>query len=360
MIYNFLVPYIVDLETSGNTVFCACSKTGFYFDVLQNKHGLSIEKIDFQRSPYDIRNVNAYKKLLKLVKKEKIDIIFCHEPVGGAMGRIVGHKCRCKVIYMAHGFHFFKGAPKKSMIYYAVEKWLSKYTDALITINQEDYDAAQGFFARNVYKTNGIGIDTSKFVYSPDPHYLREELCLNDNSVVILSVGELIKRKNHRVVIQAISQLKNPLVHYVIAGDGVLESKLKGLVDDLNLRQQVHFLGYRTDINQLCNAADIFILPSFQEGLSVALMEAMACGKPVIVSRIRGNVDIVDEEKGGLLADPYSIEEFKDAIVFMNENKDLQVKYGRYNLEKVKNYDLVEIRAQMRSIINDQLKESLE
>ena len=171
MIYNFLIPHIRDLQLAGNQVFCACSQTGKYYDYLVEKYGLNVERIDFERNPYNLHNIKAYGQLQKLISNKGIDVIFCHEPVGGAMGRVVGHMHHCKVVYMVHGFHFYKGASKKTIVYYWVEKCLSHYTDVLITINQEDYEAAKLFSAKRVVKTNGIGVDTSRFVFCPNKQY---------------------------------------------------------------------------------------------------------------------------------------------------------------------------------------------
>lgn len=349
MIWNFLIPHINDLIEAGHIVECACSKTGEFFEKLQDEYGFVMHRIEFERTPYSLKNVVALHKLNNLIQMLRYDTIFCHEPVGGAMGRIAGRKNKCRVIYMAHGFHFYKNAPKSSEIYYVVEKWLSRFTDVLITINQEDYKAAQTFCARKTYLVNGIGVDTLKFAYNPDPAYIRNELGLQTDDLVFLSIGELIKRKNHETVIRAISRIANPKIHYVIAGDGELKRYLSILINSLGLTN-VHLLGYRRDINKLCNSADVFVLPSYQEGLSVALMEAMACGKPVIASRIRGNVDLVIDGAGGILVEPQGIEEYKIAINKLSIDSSLALSMGEYNRTKILKYDIKEVKKELRNI----------
>lgn len=353
MIYNFLIPHVKDLENLGYEVFCACSRTGDFFDVLKNQCGFKMYQIDFERSPYNPRNLKAYKQLTNLVKEKKIGLIFCHEPVGGAMGRIVGHAHKCKVIYMAHGFHFYKGAPRSAVIYYVVERFLSRYTDVLITINQEDYEVAKKFHAKSVYKTNGIGIDTEKFICAPNPSYIRNELRLAEKDIVLLSVGELIPRKNHIVIIKALNKIANPRIHYVIAGEGDYRKVIEQVITDCDLKQNVHLLGYRRDINQLCNSSDIFVLPSLQEGLSVALMEAMACGKSTIVSSIRGNVDLIDENKGGLYSNPEDVNGFAKAITRLAYNENERIQFGQYNQRKVFKYSIDRVRNQINTIFEN-------
>lgn len=349
MIWNFLVPHIKNLVGGGKIVECACAKTGFYFDELKQKLGVQMHEIGFERSPYNTKNFHAYFRLKQLVEHNKYDIIFCHEPVGGAMGRIVGHFCKVKVIYMAHGFHFYKGAPKSSKIYYYIEKVLSRWTDTLITINQEDYDASLGFHANHNIKVPGIGVDISKFKYAPCKDYLRKEFKLADDDVTVLSVGELIKRKNHTTVIEAMSFLDERF-NYFIAGEGPEQHNLKELVKKRHLERRVHFLGFRKDINQLCNSADVFVMPSLHEGLSVALMEAMACGKPIVASRIRGNTDLIIDELGGYLVPTCESKEYADKILTISEHPELLRKMSSFNIQHVQKFDLSTVASYFQKI----------
>ena len=310
-----------------------------------------MNEIPFERSPYKLKNIKAYKKLVRLIKEKQFDTIFCHEPVGGAMGRLAGQHCGCKVIYMAHGFHFYKGAPKSRTIYYIAEKFLSRFTDTLITINQEDYEASLKFHAKRNEKINGIGVDTIKFKKNTEhKDYLKTEFNLPYEAVTILSVGELIPRKNHAVIIKALAELHNPNLYYFVAGDGEIKGELENLISELGLEKSVFLLGYRTDISRLCNSADIFALPSVHEGLSVALMEAMGCGKPVVASQIRGNVDLIDKGKGGYLCDTYDVHQYANNIerLLESENRDL---FGNYNINKIKQYDIAAIKTELLKII---------
>ena len=351
MIWNFLIPHIKELEQSGFYVECASSITGDFYEKLVELHGIKMNEIPFIRSPYHIKNLQAYNALCKLIKDKHFDTIFCHEPVGGALGRLAGRKNNCKVIYAAHGFHFYKGAPLvRRLFYYYIEKFLSLYTDALITINEEDYKAAQNFYAKKVYKINGIGVDIEKFSRIDDCYDLQQELSLKKEDFILFSVGELIKRKNHLAVIQAVKQIDDPHIHYVIAGDGELFDYLSESIRKLGLEKQVHLLGYRTDINRLCNCADVFVLPSLQEGLSVALMEAMACGTPIVASRIRGNVDLIEDGVNGFLCDPNDAAGFADKIRTLLDEPDLAAEFRKNGLEKIKCYDKNIVEQQLREI----------
>ena len=354
MIWNFLIPHIKDLESKGYYVECACSITGDFYHNLITQYGVKMNQISFKRSPYSVSNIKAYRDLKKIVQEKNFDTVFCHEPVGGAIGRLAGHKMHCKVLYMAHGFHFYKGAPLiNRCLYYTVEKFLSKYTDVLITLNEEDYQATLKFHSKKVFKVNGIGIDTSKFSKIDNLRYLQSELNLKPDDFLLVSVGELIKRKNHSVIVDAIKQMDNPHVHLAIAGDGELKEYLERKIEKMGVGNQVHLLGYRTDINKLCNSADVFIMPSLQEGLSVAIMEAMSCGKPIIASKIRGNVDLIDDKKGGILVNPKDVFGFVEAIKYFYKMKDNLKEYEFYNTEKVQKFDIRKVKQQLSSVYEE-------
>lgn len=182
---------------------------------------------------------------------------------------------------------------------------------------------------------------------------MRKELFLKDDDYILFSVGELIARKNHIVVIDALKKLNNPHIHYAIAGDGVLFDFLKEKIKKSGLENQVHLLGYRTDINRLCNSTDVFIIPSLHEGLSVALMEAMACGKPIIASKIRGNVDLIDDGIGGILVNATDVDGYSKAILKCYNSPLEMEQYGNYNTEKIKDFDEKKVKDQLSAIYRE-------
>lgn len=310
-------------------------------------------QIDFHRSPFSIKNIIAYRQLKSLMKKYAFDLVHCHSPVGGVLARLaarsVGNK---RVIYTAHGFHFYKGAPLlKWLLIYPIERWLSKYTDILITINREDYKRAQSFKAGRVEYVPGIGIDTEGLNnYTIDRRAIRAEMGIADDDIVIISVGELSKRKNHEVIIKALAALWACDFKYILCGTGALEERLKSLVAKYGLDNKVVFAGFRNDIPKLLSIADIFALPSYMEGLSVALMEAMACGLPVVCSRIRGNTDILKNNRGGFLADPNDVNGFKNALERLIADKDLRERFGEFNKDRIRKHDRKFVKEKMKEI----------
>lgn len=315
---------------------------------------ISYFQIDFSRNVSNMpQNIKAYKQIKKLLKDNKYEFIHCHSPIGGVCGRLAAKVTNTKVIYTAHGFHFYKGSPKLNwIIYYPIEKVLSHITDVLITINKEDYELAKkSMKAKRVEYVPGVGVDTNKFdEVIIDKNKKRKELGLSKDNIVLLSVGELNKNKNHEVIIRALAKLNNPNIHYIIAGRGNLESYLDELSKELNIEKQVHLLGFRTDISELYSISDIFCFPSYREGLSVALMEAMASGLPVICSKIRGNIDLIIDKKGGYLCNSNMVQEYEKSISELINNIDKRKKISEYNLNFIKSYDEAIVNTNMDKI----------
>lgn len=296
--------------------------------------GLICHQINFVRNPFDSKGLVAYRQLKRLMETEHFDLVHCHTPMGGVLGRICASKYRkkgTKVIYTVHGFHFFKGAPIKNwLIYYPIEKICSYMTDMLITINREDYALAQKkMHAKHIEYVPGVGVDTKKFQNGLiDVKMKRSELGISDEDILLLSVGELSSRKNHVVVIKALSKIRQIFdlekIYYFICGTGGSLIELQKIVHEMNLDDVVQFLGFRTDISELCQASDLFVFPSLQEGLPVALMEAIACRTPVLCSKIRGNEDLIQNEK-----DMFEAKDVEGLVailkdVLLDENKQIR------------------------------------
>ncbi|MGN0417671.1 glycosyltransferase family 4 protein [Anaerostipes faecalis] len=313
--------------------------------------------IPFERSPLKFSNLKAYKELKKLIDKEQYDLIHCHTPVGGVAARVAARKCRksgkTKVAYTAHGFHFYSGAPILNwLLFYPIEKLLAHQTDLLITMNSEDYARAKKFKARKVAYVNGVGLDLARFLPENEAKRLevRKKLCLGQNDIFAITVGNLIKRKNQITLIEAVKKVNNPYLQLFICGDGPYLDVLKKKTRELKIEKQIHFLGFRKDVENLCGAADLFLFASLQEGLPVAVMEAMACGLPIITSKIRGNIDLIDSGKGGYLVQPTDVDGFAKAIVSVikNENKVKQMEI--HNLKKIKDYSRDKVIDQMAKL----------
>lgn len=324
------------------------------------KMDVNFYQIPIPRKITDIKNLRlSYKMTKDLMNEKKYDLIHCHSPIGGIICRLANkhskHYDSTRMIYTAHGFHFFKGNnPLKNFLFRNIERYGAKYTDTLITINREDYAAAKKFKLKKngtVEYVPGVGIDIDKInSIQGNKEELCKELNIPSDSILLLSVGELSKRKNHEVIIRLLNQLPDN-IHYVICGQGQLENYLLDLAKKLNVNNRLHLLGYRTNIPQIMKSCDIFVFPSLQEGLPVALMEAMACGLPCIASEIRGNVDLIEEDKNGYFINCKIINNLSLSIEKSICNKKLM---SKNNLDIIKNYDFKIIRKTMERIYNEQ------
>lgn len=300
--------------------------------------------------------LKSYRATRKLIRAHAYDLIHCHSPIGGLVCRIAnrlsGRYGQAKMIYTAHGFHFYRGAPKTNwLLFYPVEWLCARYTDVLITINQEDYALAQSRMkAKQVTYVPGVGVNLSQYKYKPiQKETVRDVLDIGDNNdVIFLSVGELSARKNHEVVIRALAGLTNSRWHYLICGLGPLKEHLQQVIAELKLESRVTLLGFRNDIAEIMSISDIYVFPSFQEGLPLALMEAMASGLPVACSRIRGNTDLIDDE-GGTLFDPACVDECRAAI-----QKCMSMTCaGAHNAEKIREFGSNAVNSYMKAIYSN-------
>lgn len=347
---SFVVASIAAAKKCGFEFYYAANWDGATKEQIaedEKKYGIKIVHIDLDRSPYSTKNIKAYKQLVDLINMEKIDYIHCNTPVGGVLGRLAGEKCKVKkIVYEAHGFHFYEGAPKKNwMIYYPVEKWLAKKTDAIITINNEDFERAKTFKLKNngqVYYVPGVGMDLSQYNV-PDTvrEIKRNELNLKGTDFALISMGDLIDRKNYKIAIEVVAKLNNPHVHYFICGKGPEEVNLKKLAENLGVDKQVHFLGFRNGIKELLKASDTFLFTSKQEGLARSLMEAMASKIPCVVSKIRGNTELIVNNENGFLCS--GLDDYVNAIIKIMQSPDLAYKFKEKSSKHLNNFSIEKV-----------------
>ena len=318
------------------------ARTAAYIEKLKNE-GVILHNIHFARSPLCSANIQAYKKLKSVIDSNDFALIHCHTPAASMMTRLAARKARkngCVVMYTCHGFHFHNAAPKKNwLMYYPVEKFLSRMCDYLVTINKEDFKRAKTFHCPNVRYIPGVGVDLSKIKNTKvDKKAYKKSIGVPEDCVMLLSVGEMIERKNHEVIIRALGKLKRDDIYYVICGKG----PLKELLTQLSKTLGVHtvFLGFRTDIPELCNTADMSAFPSKIEGLGLAGIEAMAAGIPLISSNVHGILDYVVDGKTGFACNPDDVDGFANAIETLASNVELRESMREACLKSVEPFEI--------------------
>jgi len=356
---NFHKPFMKLLQEKGYEVHVATklgNREQEFDDIGVIKHN-----IDFSRSPYSPKVFKSLQQMEKLLKEIRFSLVHVHTPVAAFVTRLASQLTNTHpVLYTAHGFHFYKGGPLKNwLLYYNMEKLAAHWTDGLITINEEDYKAAQEFKLRRngkVFFVPGVGVDIvglEQRIASMDRSEKRKELGLSVDTTVAITVGELNANKNHIQALKALSKLNKTNFHYLIVGNGESEQKLKKAVNELMLQGKVSFLGFRRDVLELLVASDVFILTSRREGLPKAVMEAMAAGLPIIATDVRGNRDLVKSGENGYLVPIDDVEQTAIAIKRLIDSEDLRRSMGEKSKELVKQYDLQRVLEEMEEIYDN-------
>lgn len=351
----------------GVEVHCASDfqnkKYNLYTEKLREA-GVYCHQIQFSRNPLNRNNLKAFFQLKKLLKENQIDIVDCHNPIVSIYARLAAWQLHIRrVIYTAHGFFFYKGCPLKNrLIYQPMEYIFASLTDALIVIVDEDFEAAKRMPVRGkAYYVPGIGINIDDILKKKGSLNLREELGLSEDTYLIVSVGELNKNKNHEIVLKALQIIykNNPNldIHYCICGQGELESYLRDKCSEMGIQDKVHLLGYRSDVFSVDMNANLFVMPSYKEGLSVSLMEAMIAGRPALVTEHGGPKDLIKDGYGGYLFSPKNYVRLSELILKMYYHRELEKRFGQYNQEMVQKCDKSEVHCIMKKIYMDILGE---
>ena len=315
--------------------------------------GVHIVQVDFSRRIKNLRGQIASYKQVRSLLANGYDLIHCHSPICAAITRMCAKKYRknndAKVVYTAHGFHFYDGAPLKNwLIFYPIEKHFSRYTDVLITINNEDYKrASTKLKAKKTVHVPGVGVDTKKYAdCKVDKKGLKNSLGLADDDYVIISVGELNENKNHEAIIRTLINVDSERVKYVIVGKGLLEEHLRDVIQENDLSNRVVLTGYRTDIDELLNISDCFAFPSKREGLGLAAIEGMAAGLPVIGHDIGGIRDFVIDGETGWLCKSNTSTEYRKLL-----KKTIRYKWDEEKIKsKAREFDKSKSNAIMRKV----------
>ncbi len=341
---------------------------GYIIDVaarnnLDEKNGLKIENADhifdvpFHRSPIKKQNRGAYARLKKIIDEGDYELISCNTPVASVLTRLAARDARKKgtrLFYMAHGFHFYNGAPLRNWIlYYPIEKVSAHLADTIITITDVDYEFAKKKFSANVVYMHGAGADQNKFLsVTPEKNESFRHMMDYDQHFVILCTGELNSNKNQSTLIKAMPLVlqKHPETLLLMAGNGPKHDDLQKLIDSMNLNDQAILINYHPDIEIYTNACDLVVSVSFREGLPMNIVEGMICRKPVLVSHNRGHDQLVDDQVNGMFAKADDPQDIAEKIVYLIEHPEVREKLADAGRETAKLYQMDHIEKEIRKI----------
>ena len=352
------MPHVKHLAEKGWEVHVSSADDGEGVPFIHKKIDIPI-----RRSPFCIDNFRAIKSLQKLIEAERYDIVHCHTPIGAMVARLAANKARhtlgTKVIYTTHGLHFYKGAPLKNwMLYYSAEKFLAKYTDAIVSINEEDRQQAQQYFPeiKQQYKITGIGYDVERLnrIDLSRRDEFRQKHGYAEDDFICVYLASFCDRKNHKFLLSNLTKTlqRIPNVKYLFLGEGENEEKCKKMLSQLHLQDKVKFVGYQLDLTEFLSIADVGVSSSKTEGLGMGLVEEMYAKIPVLATNVRGHRDLIQHDKNGLLFTLNDSEEYIDKLYSLYANPELCKRLTECAYQSVGCYDVVNIIKQMDDIYN--------
>ena len=361
-ICQFHLPHMKHLQEQGWEVHVAAH------DNLAVKNGLQLRYCDkfietpFSRSPKSPDNLKAYKQLKELLSEEHYDVILCNTPMGGIVTRLAAKKARkqgTKVVYMAHGFHFFRGSSKKAwLVFYPIEKHMARYCDLLVTVNEEDYALAQRKFSKRtkVAHIHGVGVDETRYhpATPEEQAKMRKAEGLAPDDFVILCTGELNENKNQKTLVSAAAKLKDeiPQLKVLLAGNGPKEQELREQIRAGGMEDCVKLLGYRTDLEKVVPAVNLVVSCSKREGMPLNIIEAMLCKKPVVASHNRGHDELIVNGKNGFLLPPRNADQFSSAIRTLADDLSQRDRLGEAGYRIAKQYTVSSVGQELFQLVN--------
>lgn len=365
-IYALHLPYIKWFKERGFEVHVMANSNGQQSEGFDKYYDVKIE-----RSPFSLKNLAAYKAAKKIIDFEKYDVVHCHTPMGSVIGRLASRKIRkqgAKVLYTAHGFHFYKGAPKINwLLYYTMEKLLAPCADCIITINEEDFNNAKEKFESpktSIEKISGIGVDINRFSPAEDKDALKKANGY-EGKFLLTYAAEFIPRKNHRFFVDAAKELmkKCPDVKILFAGKGELAEETKKYAEQSGVAEYIDFLGFCTNMPDILRMSDILISASIEEGFGINIVEGMASGLPAVVSVVRGHKEMVKNEQNGYLVDVNNVSEFCAKIEGLYNNKERYKEMSEQAMITAEKFSIENSLKQMEQIykqyIGDEVAESV-
>ncbi len=337
-----LLDKLIALRKAGMEVHLL-SPPGKYRSELEEM-GFTVTYIPFSREINIVRDVRSIISLVKYMKEKRFHIVHTHTGKGGFVGRFSAWIAGIPIIlHTIHGFSFYKG---QSWITFRLAKlaervcgWIS---DRIFFQNREDFQEVRRTKLLNPRKIryigNGINIDyILEEADSGRKRNVKSELQLDKDTPLIGFFARLEPIKRHSFFLHAFTSVvrKIPNAVCLIAGEGPLHDRLRELTQHLSIERNVRFLGFRDDAKQLISACDIIVLPSFREGVPRILLEAMVNEKPVVATDVRGNREVVDNYRNGILIHPYDADSLSRVLSDLLKDGIMREKMGKEGKKKI-------------------------
>jgi lipopolysaccharide/colanic/teichoic acid biosynthesis glycosyltransferase/glycosyltransferase involved in cell wall biosynthesis len=336
---KFLIPLLNRLKNEGFEVHVACSKGKYTPDI--EARGFIVHNILIERRINPLSNLRSLWNLYLLMRKERFQIVHVHTPIASVLGRIAAWMARVPItVYTVHGFYFHENTNRlirKAMVW--LERILCKITTIVFTVSSEDAQTAikEKICPEKKVKWISNGIDINRFNIRTDSGMMRLKYGLTPDNKVVGFVGRFVEEKGIINLLEAIQQVVKliPDAKLLIVGEKEESDRDKktgkiitSIVNQGGLSSHVIFTGFIEDVPEVLSVMDVFVLPSYREGLPISILEAMACGKPVIATNIRGCREEVIPEKTGLLVPVNDSKSLADAIVRLLSNEKLARQMG--------------------------------
>lgn len=324
-------------------VAMACAPGG-KLNTIVREAGITVHEVRHMVQPLrPFKDLLALLEIIRILRREKIDIVHTHNSKAGFLGRLAGRLAGVPVVvHTVHGFAFHQSEPAwRRALFRSLERMAASWSDHTIFISQPMIDWArrerilrEGRYAK-IY--SGIDLETFRGYSWEEVGRLRGDLGFHADDRVIGFVSKLWEGKGHEVALHAMARIVQevPQAKLLLVGEGPLEKQLRGVSGRLGLRERVVFAGFRTRIAEVTSLCELCILPSFFEGMGRVLVEAGACGRPVVASRVGGIPDVVEDGITGFLVPPGDAASLAGAVLRLLRDRDLARRMGCAARDKI-------------------------
>jgi glycosyltransferase involved in cell wall biosynthesis len=307
--------------------------TGHMIDTLQKK-GIKCYVIETQKA-FDPK---VFKKITNVVRNENIKIIHAHGSRAASNMLWSAWKLHLPLVYTVHGWSFHQNQnPLIQKIRALCEKLICKRSNKVICVSESNRVTGKEMFGLNNAIVIENGINLHRFNYQEKYKNLREELHIQKDSYIIGLIARMTLQKNPIVFLQAIEKAHtiNQKIIGLVIGEGEMDEEVKNFIINNNMQDYIVKTPFRTDIPAVLKTIDVYCLPSLWEGLSIALLEAMAMAKPIVATPTDGTSEVIKNNGNGIIVDFNDSSKLSDAFIYFYNNPSTAKEYGKNALQLI-------------------------